>query len=224
MRKSATPDEPEGRIRVLVVDGHRLSRVGLSSLLGSVGFAVVGEAENALTAAAMVRALNPHVALIDLDQLERSGVEAVRLIAASSPPSRVVAITTAVEGQDVIGTLAAGACAYILKESPTHEIVAAIRAAARGESILSPRIAGRLVRWLRLQPANAGSAPALSPRELEVLELLVRGWDNAQIAAALYMSRGTVKHHISSILTKLGVDNRIQAAVRAIEQGLLDRY
>jgi DNA-binding NarL/FixJ family response regulator len=219
----SSSEEIAAIVRVLVVDGHPLSRVALSSLLRSVGFDVVGEANNAVTAAAMGRRLSPDVALIDLDQLETSGVEAVRLIAASSPPSRVVAMTTAAQQQDVIGTLAAGACAYILKGRPTREVVAAVHEAAAGESVLSPAIASTLVHWLRLQSADASSPPALTPREVEVLELLVRGWDNARIAAALYLSRGTVKHHISSIFTKLGVANRIQAAVVAVEQGLLDR-
>jgi two-component system nitrate/nitrite response regulator NarL len=221
--EDSSSEETAAIVRVLVVDGHPLSRVALSSLLASKGFDVVGQAPSAVTAAAMGRRLSPDVAVVDLDQLETSGVEAVRLIAASSPPSRVVAMTAAARQQDVVRALAAGACAYILKDRPTREVVAAVQAAAVGESVLSPAIASSVVRWLRLQSADTSSPPALSPREAQVLELLVCGWDNARIAAALYMGRGTVKHHISSILTKLGVANRLQAAVRAVEQGLLDR-
>jgi DNA-binding NarL/FixJ family response regulator len=210
------------RVRVLVVDGHPLSRAAMSSLLASEGFDVVGQTHSAASAAWIGGLLRADVTVVDLDQLERPGVEAVRLIATSSEPSRVVAMTVAVGQQEVIGTLAAGACAYILKGSPTREVVAAVRAAAAGESVLSPAIVTALVRWLQRQTEAILSLPALTARELEVLALLVRGWDNARIAAALYLSRGTVKHHISSILTKLGVTNRIQAAVVAVERGLLD--
>ena len=216
-----SPGESLGHIRVLVVDGHPLSRIALSNLLRGVGFDV--EEANEVTAMAVARRLNPHVALIDLDQSGRSGAEMVRLIAASTSRCRVVAMTTVAELQEVIGTLAAGACGYVLKQRPTTELVAAVHAATRDESFLSPAITSRLVHWLRMQSANVSSAPALTPREREVLDLLVRGRDNAEIAATLFLSRGTVKHHISSILTKLGVDNRTQAAVRAVAQGLLDR-
>lgn len=216
-------EETVASVRVLVVDGHPLSRVALSSLLGSEGFDVVGQAHDAMTATAMGGQLGPDVTLVDLDQLETPGVEAVRLIATSSGASRVVAMTAAAQQQDVIRTLAAGACAYVLKGRPTGEVIAAVHAAAAGESILSPAIVSGVVRWLQVHSAATSSRPALSPREVEVLELLVRGCDNARIAAALYVSRGTVKHHISSILTKLGVTNRLQAAVVAVEHGLLDR-
>jgi DNA-binding NarL/FixJ family response regulator len=210
-------------VRVLVVDGHPLSRGAMSSLLASEGFDVVGQTHSAVTAAWIGGLLRPDVTLVDLDQLERTGVEAVRLIATSSRPSRVVAVTSRAAQQEVIGTLAAGAWAYVLKGRPTREVVAAVRAAAAGESVLSPAIATGLVRWLQRQSETTPSPPALTAREAEVLELLVRGWDNTRIAAALYLSRGTVKHHISSILMKLGVTNRIQAAVVAVERGLLDR-
>jgi DNA-binding NarL/FixJ family response regulator len=216
------PDEPPAYIRVLVIDGSPFSRVGLSSLLRSAGLDVVGEAGDAVTAAMMAPQVAPDVALMDLDLPGTSGAEAVRLLSASSPLSRVVVITVAAEHPDVMTTLAAGACGCILKDSPTRDVVAAVRSAARGESVVSPPIASRLVHLLRLQLATSGHAPALSPREFEVLDLLTRGWDNARIAAALYVSLGTVKHHISNILSKLGVENRIQAAVRAVQDGLLD--
>jgi DNA-binding NarL/FixJ family response regulator len=184
---------------------------------------VVGQTHSAVTAAWVGGVVHPEVILVDLDQLERTGVEAVRLIATASSPSRIVAMTAGAREQEVIGTLAAGACAYILTGGPTREVIDAIHAAAAGESVLSPAIATGLVRWLQRRSEATGSPPALTAREMEVLELLVRGWDNARIAAALYLSRGTVKHHISSILMKLGVTNRIQAAVVAVERGLLDR-
>ena len=210
-----------GDIRVLVVDGRTFSRVGLSTLLRGAGLAVVGEAGDAMAAAAIGGRVSPDVALMDLDLLGTSGAEAVRLMLASSPLSRVVAIVAA-EQHDVVATLAVGACGCIVRDSPAPEIVRAIRAAARGESVLSPQLMSRLVHWLWLEPAQTPSrVPELSPREFEVLGLLARGWDNARIAATLYLSLGTVKHHISNILSKLGVENRIQAAVRAAQDGLL---
>jgi DNA-binding NarL/FixJ family response regulator len=216
------PDESPADVRVLVVDGYPLSRLGLSSLLRSAGLDVVGEAGDAVTAAAIGRRISPDVVLMDLDLLGMSGVDAIRLMAASSPRSRVVAIIAG-EHQDVIATLAVGACGCILRDGSMYEVVAAIRAAARGASVVSQRLTSRLVDGLRLGSAPAyRPASALSPRELEVLDLLARGWDNARIAAALYVSLGTVKHHISNILLKLGVENRIQAAVRAVRDGLLD--
>jgi DNA-binding NarL/FixJ family response regulator len=215
-------NEARAGIRVLVADGHTFSRIGLSSLLRSVGLAVVGEAGDAMSAAAIGRRAKPDVALMDLDLLGTSAADAVRLMLASSPVSRVVAIIAA-EHDDVVATLAVGACGCIVRDSPAHEVVAAIRAAARGETVVSPPLMSRLIRRLQLEPAPARRrAPELSPREFEVLALLARGWDNAQIAATLYLSHGTVKHHISSILNKLGVENRIQAAVRAVRDGLLD--
>jgi DNA-binding NarL/FixJ family response regulator len=208
-------------IRVLVVDGQPLSRSGLSSLVRNAGLDVVGETGDMARAAAIARLLTPDVALMDLDLLGMSGVEAVCLMSSSSP-ARVLTIISAAP-QEAISTLAAGAFGCILRDDTPSQVVAAIRAAAGGELVLSPSIATRLVERLRPQTVNASrDSPTLSPREAEVLDLLTRGWDNARIAAALYVSVGTVKHHISNILSKLGVENRIQAAVRAVRDGLLD--
>jgi two-component system, NarL family, nitrate/nitrite response regulator NarL len=209
-------------IRVLVVDGDAFSRIGLSSLLRSLRLTVVGEAGDATTAAAIGQRVSPDVALMDLDLLGTSGVEAVRLMSASSPRCRIVAIV-ADEHHDVAATLAVGASGCIVRDSPAQEVVTAIRAAAKGESVVSPSLMGRLVHRLSLEPRHAPpGTPVLSPREFEVLDLLARGWDNTRIATTLYVSHGTVKHHISNILRKLGVENRIQAAVRAVRDGLLD--
>jgi DNA-binding NarL/FixJ family response regulator len=216
--------ERTANVRVLVVDGRTFSRIGLTSLLRGAGFAVVGEAGNAMTAAAIGRRVSPDVALMDVDLLGTSAADAVRLMRLSSPRSRVVAIVAA-EHHDVIATLAVGARGCIIRDCSTHELVIAIRAAARGESVVSPPLMSRLVDRLWREPARAPrGVPELSPREIEVLDLLARGWDNARIAATLYVSLGTVKHHISNILGKLGVENRIQAAVRAVQDGLLDEH
>jgi DNA-binding NarL/FixJ family response regulator len=149
-----------------------------------------------------------------------AGADAVRLMAGESLGARVI-VLAAPDDSQLLGALAAGAFGALVEDAPAHEIVAAIRAAAEGDSVFSPPIARGVMRHLRL--VGGGRPPHLTARELEVLDLLARGWDNAQIAAALYLSLGTVKHHISSILTKLDVENRIQAAVRAVQLGLIGR-
>jgi NarL family two-component system response regulator LiaR len=211
---------PPAQTSVLVVDEHPLSRAGLSSLLDTAGLEVVGEAESAEPAAAMARHLRPEVIIVDLDSAPAILV-AIRLMAVSAPHSHVV-VLFAGDDFDLPGALAAGACGCVLKRTSTHEILAAIRAAARGELVIAPQVMGRLIRQMRREPTVASDATPLTPRELETLDLLARGWDNARIAKALYVSRSTVKHHISSILKKLRVDNRLQAAVRAVEEGLID--
>jgi DNA-binding NarL/FixJ family response regulator len=212
---------PPAQPRVLVVDEHPVSRAGLSSLLRAAGLAVVGEAHGAEPGAAMVQRVRPDVIIVDLGVPGPSGLDAIRRIVSSAPRSGVVVLVDDDEF-DVLRALAAGVCGCILKDTPVPGILAAIRAAARGNSVVSPRIASKLVRQMEQPAAGASPSVELSPREREVLALLARGWDNARIAAALYVSRATVKHHISSILKKLRVDNRIQAAVHAVQQGLLD--
>jgi DNA-binding NarL/FixJ family response regulator len=213
---------PPAQARVLVVDEHPVSRAGLSSLLRTAGLAVVGEAQGAEPGAAMAQRVRPDVIIADLGFPGPSGLDAIRRIASSAPRAGVVVLLDDDEF-DVLRALAAGACGCILKDTPMSGILAAIRAAAKGSSVVSPRIASKLARRMEQQAAGASEPVELSPREREILVLLARGWENARIAAALYVSRATVKHHISSILKKLGVDNRIQAAVRAVQQGLLDR-
>jgi DNA-binding NarL/FixJ family response regulator len=209
-------------IRVLVVDGQPLSRSGLSRLMRDEGLDVVGEAGDAVTAAAMAQRLRPDVSLMDLALLGMYGVDAVRLMLSTCPSSRIVTIVAAAH-QEAVSILAAGALGCILKGGTTRELVGAISAAAMGEFAISPTIVRKLVARLQVQSGDASRhPPALSPREVEVLDLLARGWDNARIATALYLSVGTVKHHISNILSKLGVENRIQAAVIAVRSGLLD--
>jgi DNA-binding NarL/FixJ family response regulator len=171
----------------------------------------------------LVEQFSPDVVLMDLSMPGMSGVEATQRLVAGSPRTRVLVLTVLADEGHVIDALLAGACGYLLKDAPIDRIVDGIRAAAAGESLISPRVAGQLVRRVR-QPAE--SEPALSgadltPRELEVLELLAKGLDNPEIASALFLSQHTVKNHVSSILAKLQVENRIQAAVRAVRSGLV---
>jgi DNA-binding NarL/FixJ family response regulator len=167
--------------------------------------------------------LRPDVVLMDLNMPGMSGVEATQRLAAAAPHVRVLVLTVAADERHVMNALLAGACGYLLKEAPIAHIIDGIKAAARGESMISPRIANRLIRRLR-EPSDreaALSGTELTSREHEVLGLLARGMGNPEIARALYLSEHTVKNHVSSILAKLQVENRIQAAVRAVRAGIV---
>jgi DNA-binding NarL/FixJ family response regulator len=208
---------------VVVVDDHELFRGGLVSLLKEHGVDVVGEAGLGAVAVRMALELAPDVVLMDLNMPGMSGIEATQRIASSAPLTRVVMLTVFSDEANVIDALLAGACGYLLKDSPMDRILEGVLAAARGESLLSPRVAGQLIQRVR-EPAESEpplSGANLTPRELEVLELLARGLDNPQIASTLFLSQHTVKNHVSSILVKLQVENRIQAAVRAVRSGLV---
>jgi len=210
-------------IRVVVVDDHELFRGGLVGLLEERGIQVVGEAPLAATGIQLVMDLSPDVVLMDLNMPGMSGIEATQRLSAAAPLVRVVVLTVMANERNVMDVVLAGACGYLLKDAPIDQIVEGIRAAARGESLISPGIASQLMRRLR-EPQNVEPALAtadLTPRELEVLELLARGMDNPQIAQTLFLSQHTVKNHVSSILVKLQVQNRIQAAVRAVRSGLV---
>lgn len=208
---------------VLVVDDHELFRNGITQLLEERGIWVVGEAALAADAITQACALQPDVVLMDLNMPGMSGVEATQRLTAAAPFVRVLVLTVAADDRHVMDALLAGACGYILKETPITQIVDAVKAAARGESAISPRIASGLIHRL-LEPSDTEPDPVgaeLTGREHEVLELLARGMANPEIANALYLSEYTVKNYVSSILTKLQVENRIQAAVRAVRAGIV---
>lgn len=210
-------------LKVIVIDDHELFRHGLIGLLRERGIDVVGEAALAADGIRQASEMEPEVVLMDLTLPGMSGIEATQRITAATPLTRVLVLTVSADDRHVVDAVLAGACGYILKDSPIDQIVEGIRAAERGESLISPRIASRLVRWLR-SPGDVEPCPArteLTPRELEVLKLLAGGLDNSEIAHALFLSQHTVKNHVSSILTKLQVANRIQAAVLAVRGGLL---
>lgn len=220
-----SPREPSRRDdpKVIVVDDHELFRNGLIGLLEERGIQVVGEVGLAADAIPLAEEAGPCVVLMDLRLPGMSGIEATQRLNAVAPLARVLVLTVFVDDQHIIDALLAGACGYVLKDAPIEQIVEGIRAAARGESLISPRIATRLVRRVREPGEIVHSVPgeALTPRELEVLGLLTRGLDNSEIAGALYLSQHTVKNHVSTILAKLQVENRIQAAVRAVRGGLV---
>lgn len=212
-----------GQPRVLVVDDQELFRDGMSRLLQQRGIRVVGEAGSAVDAVRQACDLLPDVVLMDLSMPGMSGIEATQRLTAAAPFVRVLVLTVAADERHVSAALLAGACGYLLKETPAAQIVEAIHAATRGESTISPRIASTLIQRLR-QPSDLDGdllGPGLTTREHEVLDLLARGMSNPEIAAVLYLSEHTVKNYVSNILTKLQVENRIQAAVRAVRAGVV---
>jgi DNA-binding NarL/FixJ family response regulator len=215
----------DGESTVMVVDGHQIFRDGVRTLLGENGIAVVGEAGDATDAVALAAEAKPDVALMDLNLPGASGVDATKRIRLVSPVTRVLVLTVSADEDDVYEALRAGACGYLLKDSPAEEIVAGIRAAAAGHSILSPQVAALLLERLRGPFPEVDLpddvAPKLTERELQVLSLLAAGKENAEIADSLVISQHTVKNHVSSILAKLEVENRIQAAVYAVRQRLV---
>lgn len=210
---------------MLLVDDHDLFRTGLRTLLEEQGLQVVGEAENGQVALRLVGELAPDVVIMDLNMPGLTGVETTRRITGASPLTRVVVLTISVEDDDVMNAVMAGACGYLLKDSSIDQLIAGIRAAAGGESLISPQIAAKLLQRLRAQTADTGAAATilaeLSDRELEVLRLIANGKDNAEIARELFISPKTVKNHISNILMKLQIENRIQAAVYAVRSGIV---
>ena len=212
-------------LRVLVVDDHDLFRTGLRNLLEEEGVNVVGEAENGETAIRLASDLTPDVVIMDLNMPGAGGVETTRRLSNLAPLSRVVVLTISADDDDVMNAVMAGACGYLLKDSSIQELIAGIRAAAEGESLISPQIAAKVLQRLRAQSKDADAAEViraeLSDRELEVLKLIANGKDNAQIARELFISPKTVKNHISNILMKLQIENRIQAAVYAVRSGIV---
>jgi DNA-binding NarL/FixJ family response regulator len=210
-------------IKVLVVDDHELFRRGLTALLAERGVQIAGEAALGSDAIRQAAEMGPGVVLMDLNMPGMSGIEATQRLTAAAPLARVLVLTMMSDDENVMSAILAGASGYLLKDAPIDQIVEGIKATARGESLISPRIASRLVKRLR-EPDELTPGPSsekMTPRELEVLQLLARGLDNAGIARALFLSQHTVKNHVSNILFKLQVQNRIQAAVRAVRGGLV---
>ena len=212
-------------IRVLLVDDHDLFRTGLRTLLEEQEVRIVGEASAGVEAVRLVRELAPDVVVMDLNMPGITGVEATRQISAIAPLTRVLVLTISDQDGDVMDAILAGACGYLLKDSSIQELMRGIEAAGSGESIVSPAIASKMLQRIRAsssQPEIERTIRSeLSEREIEVLKLIANGKDNAMIAAELHISPKTVKNHISNILMKLQIDNRIQAAVYAVRSGIV---
>jgi len=220
-------DEPTATApRVLLVDDHDLFRTGLRNLLEEQGdVQIVGECDNGTDALRGVRELAPDVVVMDLNMPGISGVEATRQISMVAPLTRVLVLTISDQDSDVMDAIIAGACGYLLKDASIAELVQGIHAAAVGESLVSPTIASKVLQRVRASSSSQRDADMirseLSDREIEVLKLIANGKDNAMIAGELHISPKTVKNHISNILMKLQIENRIQAAVYAVRSGLV---
>jgi DNA-binding NarL/FixJ family response regulator len=217
----APPIEP----RVLLVDDHDLFRAGLRNLLEDQNVQIVGECANGTDALRAVRELAPAVVVMDLNMPGIRGGEATRQISMIAPPTRVLVLTISDQDADVMDAILAGACGYLLKDASIAELLQGIRSAAIGESLVSPTIAAKVLQRVRASGSSRHEADVmqsqLSDREIEVLKLIANGKDNAMIAGELHISPKTVKNHISNILMKLQIENRIQAAVFAVRSGIV---
>ena len=238
-------------LRVVIADDHQLFREGLKGMLQDAGMEVVGEAADGADAVALVAQLQPAVAVLDLNMPGTSGMQALRRIARSNPDIQTVVLTVSAEDDDVVEALAAGACGYLLKDTHVDRLADGIRQAAAGHMVLSGEVAKALIARVRAEahadaqaPAAEASAapggasagvgtaattvekaveqrPALTPREREVLRLIVEGADNVAIGRELSISPHTVKQYVTNIFEKLGVRSRVQAAVYAVRAGLV---
>jgi DNA-binding NarL/FixJ family response regulator len=215
---------PGGVIRVLVVDDHDLFRTGLASLLSAQrGIEVEARASGGRAAIRLAGELDPDVVLMDLRMPDVDGATATRAILEDNPSARVIALTVLSADEDVESALQAGARGFLAKDTPIDEMVAAIRAAVEGAAWLSPRAAEVVLSRVRRtgeDELDLVLLEQLSPRELDVLRLIARGMENAEIAAALQISPRTAKNHVSSVLAKLGLPSRVHAAIYAVRSGL----
>ncbi len=208
---------------MVIVDDQELFRAGLRTVLGTRrGITVVGEASNGEEALRVCTRLRPDVVLMDLKMPILDGVAATRRIRASCPECKMLALTTFDDDELVFEALRAGVLGYLLKDAPSDQLVEAIQVAARGETFLVPSVATKVVMELVRTPqtAKATDDTSLSARERDVLRLVARGSSNKEIAVALSVAEGTVKNHLTSILAKLKVGDRTQAALRARELGI----
>lgn len=204
-------------IRLLIADDHPVVRDGLSSMFASApGFEVLGAAADGADAVRLAQELRPDVILMDLRMPGMDGLSAIVELARLGVTAHVLVLTTYDSDTDVLPAIEAGATGYLLKDSPREELLRGARAAARGESVLSPTVAARLMNRMR-----APAPQLLSPRELEVLELVAAGNTNREAAARLFITEATVKSHLLNIYTKLGVNDRAAAVTEAFHRGLL---
>lgn len=204
-------------IRILLVDDHPVVRQGIRGMLAAEpDLSVIGEASSGAEAVAIAAAEKPDIVLMDLRMPGMDGVTATGQILGGSAATKVVVLTTYESDSDILRAIEAGACGYLLKDASPAELAGAIRSAARGETVLAPSVATRLVAQVR-NPAQ----PSLSAREIEVLRLVARGLTNADIGRALFISEATVKTHLLRVFSKLDVSDRTAAVTTAMSRGLL---
>jgi DNA-binding NarL/FixJ family response regulator len=204
-------------IRLLIADDHPVVRDGLRAMLATQpDMELVGEAATGTEAVAHARALRPDVVLMDLQMPDLDGPAAIATLREQAPEVRVLVLTTFGTDADITRAVDAGATGYLLKDAPREQLFGAIRAAARGESVLSPSVATRVLGRMR-----APAEEALSPRELEILGAVARGLSNKEIGRQLYVSEATVKTHLLRVFSKLGVDDRTAAVTIALERGII---
>lgn len=206
------------RVRVLVVDDHPVVRTGLVGMLADeADIEVCGEGSSGVAAVQLARALAPDVVLMDLRMPGGDGVSATReIVALPGRAPRVVVVTTYDTDADILRAVEAGATGYLLKDSPRQQMADAVRAAARGETVLAPPVAAKLMTRMRADPSAV-----LTPREVEVIELVGSGLTNADIGRRLFISEATVKTHLLRVFAKLGVDDRTAAVTTAMARGII---
>jgi DNA-binding NarL/FixJ family response regulator len=212
----------EETIRVLIADDHTLFREGLAALLNSVsGLEVVATVKDGSQAIESAAKLQPDVILMDLQMPGINGIEATRQIVGASPHIGVIVVTMFEDDDSVFAAMRAGARGYVLKGADQNDILRAIQSVARGEALFGPKIAARLMNYFTPQKKTLAPAfPELTDREREILDLIARGANNAEIATQLTISQKTVRNHVSNIFNKLQVTDRVQAALRAREAGM----
>lgn len=217
-------------VTVVVADDHELFRRGMQTVLATeVGFEVIAEASDGEEAVARVAELAPDVVLMDVRMPHMSGIEAARRIRQGTPSTRVIMLTISDDEDDLYGAIRAGANGYLLKDSSLDDVARAVRAVARGESLISPSMASKLLTEFTTATAAATpddttdpESPRLSNRELEVLRLVAQGRTNREAAAALNLAENTVKNHVANILEKLHLRSRLEAVVYAMRASLLE--
>jgi len=209
-------------IRILIVDDHPVVREGIGSMLKKeADFKVVGEASNGLEAVEKARELAPDVVLMDLRMPEMDGVEAISRIKAEKPEVKFIILTTYSDDEYIFSGIAAGARAYLLKDAPRDELFKAIRMVSRGESLIQPVVASRVLDKLAELSRKTPAGDTLSDREIEVLRLMAGGESNKDIADHLSITQSTVKTHITSIFQKLNVTTRTEAVTNALKKGII---
>ncbi len=211
-------------VRVLLVDDHEMVRIGLAAVLGTEeGIEVVGEAGNGMDGLRLAREYSPDVVLMDLVMEGMDGIETTRRIMEEMPECRVIVLTSFLDDEKMYPVIEAGAFSYLLKTSRASEIADAIRAAARGQSVLESQVASKMMnRFRRPQQTAAQPHEDLTEREMEVLKLIALGKSNQEIADDLFIGIKTVKYHLTNLFGKLGFEDRTQAAIYAHRNGLAD--